>query len=118
MRKDVKCTFSKMKHRFHILKHGICLHKISNSDKAWTTCCVLHNRLLFIGDLDKGWDEISRDDSQLEFDVPFSMQRLNRHEENEEIRNGAENETRFLDKHSKNGKRVVRNSPLHFLKNV
>ena len=79
-----------------MLKHGILLHKISNSDKAWKSCCALHNMLLFVDGLDKGWDAISQHHSQLEFDIPFSMQRLNRHEENEEIRNGAEHETCFL----------------------
>ena len=46
------------------------------------------------------------------FDIPFSMQRLNRHDENVEIRPGIEYEEGFFYKSSKNGKRVVRKLPL------
>ena len=113
MRKYTECTFGMMEQRFHILKHIIRLHKISNSEKACTTCCALHNILLFVYSLDKGWDEISQHDSQHKFDIPFPIGRLNRHEENEEIRNGNERETGFFDKYSTNGKRVVRKLPLH-----
>ena len=95
------------------MKHGIRLHKISNSDKVWSTCCALYKMLLFIYGLDKGWDEFSQDDSKLAFNVPFSMQMLNRHEENDEINKGAEYETGFFYKHATNDKRLVRKLPLH-----
>ena len=102
-----------MKQRFHVLKHGIRLHLISNSDKAWSTCFALHNMLLFVDGLHEGWDDFSKDTSKLGMDIPFSMQRLNRHEESEEISPGAECEPGFFDKHTSNGKRVVRKLPLH-----
>ena len=54
MRKDIKCTFGSMKQRFHVLKYGILLHKIANSDKVWSACFSLHNMLLFINRQDKG----------------------------------------------------------------
>ena len=96
MRKDIECTFGIMKQRFHVLKYGIRLHKISNSDKVWSTCCALHNMLLFIDGLDDGWDETTQDKSRLKIDIPFSMQRLNRHDDDEVIRKGTEYPEVFL----------------------
>ena len=113
MRKDIECTFGIMKQRFHVLKYGIRLHKISNSDKVWSTCCALHNMLLFIDGLDDGWDEITKDEIGLKIDIPFSMQRLNRHDDDEVIRKGTEYPEVFFDKYTKNGKRVVRDLPLN-----
>ena len=68
--------------------------------------------LLFIDGLDKGWNEVSQDRSTLRTKVPFSMQRLNRHDDNEIIRNGTEHPEDYFDKHTKNGKRIVRKLPL------
>ena len=65
-------------------------------DKVWSTCCAIHNSLLLFDGLDVGWDETTQDDSQLVFDIPFSMQRLNRHDENVEIRPGIEYEEGFF----------------------
>lgn len=112
MRKDIECTFGIMKQRFHILKHGIRLHKIANSDKVWSTCCSLHNMLLFIDGLDKGWDETSQERSDIQMNIPFSMQRLNRHGDNEIIRKGTEYPNDFFNKYTMNGKRLVRKLPL------
>jgi hypothetical protein len=56
MRKDVECTFGILKGRFRILKSGVRLHKIESTDKIWLTCCALHNMLLEVDGLDKGWD--------------------------------------------------------------
>ena len=80
IRKDIECTFGILKQRFHVLKHGIRLQNIANSDKVWSTCCSLHNMLLFIDGMDKGWNEVSQSRSNLRTKVPFSMQRLNRHD--------------------------------------
>ena len=90
MRKDIECTFGIMKRRFHILRFGIRLQKLSNSDKVWSTCCALHNMLLFIDGLDLGWEGQTQDKSQLKHNIPFSMQRLNRHNKNEITRKGTE----------------------------
>ena len=56
MRKDVESTFGILKGRFRILKSGVRLHKIETTDKIWLTCCALHNMLLEVDGLDKGWD--------------------------------------------------------------
>ena len=94
------------------LNPSLTMNALIACDKVWSTCCAIHNSLLLFDGLDVGWDETTQDDSQLVFDIPFSMQRLNRHEENVEIRPGTEYKEGFFDKHSKNGKRVVRNLPL------
>lgn len=112
MRKDIECTFGIIKQRFQILKYGIRLHKLSNSDKVWSTCCALHNMLLFVDGLDNGWDEDTLDNNELGIELPFSMQRLNRHDEDEVIRQGSQYEEGFFNKYTKNGKRVVRKLPL------
>jgi hypothetical protein len=46
LRKDVERTFGIMKQRFRILKFGITLQSVEAVDKAWFTCCALHNILL------------------------------------------------------------------------
>ena len=112
MRKDIECTFGSMKQRFHVLKHGIRLHKIANSDKVWSTCCSLHNMLLFIDGLDKGWEESTQDISSMTMKLPFSLQRLNRHDDGDVIQKGTEYPPNFWNKYIINDKRVVRKLPL------
>ena len=56
MRKDVECTFGILKGRFRILKSGVRLHKIENTDKVWLTCCALHNFLLDVDGMEIGWE--------------------------------------------------------------
>ena len=112
MRKDIECTFGIMKKRFNVLKSGIRLHKISDCDKVWATCCALHNRLLIIDELDKCWDQSTKEKGYLKFDIPFSMQRLNRHKDDEEIRPGTDYGDNFFVKYSQGAKRVVRKMPL------
>ena len=56
IRKDIECTFGILIHRFAILKNGIRLGTIVKCDQVWRTCCALHNRLLIIDELDKGWE--------------------------------------------------------------
>lgn len=51
LRKDVECTFSVMKCRWKILKHGIRWHSLEKCDKTWKTCYALHNMLLDKDDL-------------------------------------------------------------------
>jgi len=46
-------------------------------------------------------------------DIPFSMQRLNRHEDSVVISPGTEYAPGFFDKYMSKGKRVVRKLPLH-----
>ena len=112
MRKDIECTFGIMKKRFNVLKSGIRLHKISDCDKVWATCCALHNRLLIIDELDKCWDQSTKEKGYLKFDIPFSMQRLNRHKDDEEIRPGTDYGDNYFVKYSQGAKRVVRKMPL------
>jgi hypothetical protein len=57
VRKDVECTFGILKGRFRILKTGICLGGQQAGDRIFLTCCALHNMLLEVDGLDKGWEE-------------------------------------------------------------
>ena len=57
MRKDVECTFGILKGRFAVLRYGLRLRSIEKCDQLYATCCALHNRLLFIDGLDKGWKD-------------------------------------------------------------
>ena len=68
--------------------------------------------LLFIDGLDKGWSETTQERSSLPMNIPFSMQRLNRHGDDEMIRKGTECPQDCFNKHTINGKRVVRKLPL------
>ena len=54
-RKDVECTFGIMKGRFCILRYGVRMESIDRCDKLWATCCALHNMLLSVDGLNKGW---------------------------------------------------------------
>ena len=54
MRKDVECTFGILKGRWRVLRYGIKLWGINNTDKIWLTCCALHNWLLEIDGHAKG----------------------------------------------------------------
>lgn len=115
MRKDVECTFGILKKRFTVLKHGIRLNSISECDKVWKTCCAIHNKLLLIDGLDVGWDESKKsmnNDSDDDIDIPFSMKRLNRHQENQTIHSGFKYDDNYFNKYTKNGKRIVRKIPL------
>ncbi len=78
LRKDEECTFGILKGRWKILKTGIRLQGLDNTDNIWLTCCALHNWLLEVDGLDGEWDGAM---GQLEaVDVlhhaPFAMQRL------------------------------------------
>ena len=115
MRKDVECTFGILKGRFTILRHGIRLNSIAQCDKVWKTCCALHNKLLFIDGMDKGWDETNDSisvDSDEEIEIPFSMQRLNRHSDQAINNHVSKYDDDFFDKYTRNGKRIVRKIPL------
>jgi hypothetical protein len=46
VRKDVECTFGILKARFHVLKHDVRLHGITEIGHVFVSCCVLHNMLL------------------------------------------------------------------------
>ena len=67
---------------------------------------------MIIDTLDECWDQSTKEKGHLKFDIPFSMQRLNSHEDNEEIRFGTDYDVNFFDKYCHNGKRVVRKIPL------
>ena len=56
MQKDVECVFDIMKGRFRVLQYGLRLRKIEHCDNLWLTCCALHNLLLNVDGLDKGWE--------------------------------------------------------------
>ena len=80
MRKDVECTFGILKGRWRILRYGIKLWGIQNTDKVWLTCCALHNWLLEIDGLAKGWENGVQSNWETEVDnpcdVPFALKRL------------------------------------------
>ena len=46
VRKDVECTFGKLKGRFRILATASRLCNITQMDDVWKTCCALHNILM------------------------------------------------------------------------
>jgi hypothetical protein len=46
VRKDVECVFGILKKRFLLLKHPIRLHDPEQIQRAFLTCCVIHNILL------------------------------------------------------------------------
>lgn len=82
LRKDVECTFGILKGRWRILKTGVRLHNTAAADDVWLTCCALHNMLLEVDGLSKGWRsgvpsywEKAGGHFQDE-DVPASIQRL------------------------------------------
>jgi hypothetical protein len=56
VRKDVECVFGILKTRFLFLKHPIRLHDPVQIQRAFTTCCVLHNILLEY-DMYDDWNE-------------------------------------------------------------
>lgn len=53
VRKDVECVFGSLKKRFLLLKHPIRLHCPYSIERAFVTCCLIHN---LIHNFD-GWDE-------------------------------------------------------------
>ena len=58
VRKDVECVFGILKRRFLFLKHPIRIHDAKQINRAFITCCVLHNVLL---DSD-GYDDMTEED--------------------------------------------------------
>ncbi len=83
LRKDVECTFGILKSRWRILKTGIRLHSTKAAD-VWLTCCALHNMLLEVDGLSKGWENgipsfwTSDRNGDLDFeDLPHAIRRLN-----------------------------------------
>jgi Plant transposon protein. len=67
VRKDVECVFGILKKRFLFLKHPIRLHDPVQIQRAFVTCCVLHNILL---DYDMN-DEWNMDESRI--DVEYGI---------------------------------------------
>ena len=131
MRKDVECLFGIMKGRFCILRHGFRFHNIVNCDKLWLSCCALHNMLLEVDGLYKGWESGIPSDWETMYHnsrgkninhnitTPFAITRLNREFETEattsEDNCGMDSHSDFLNKCEKyavNGKRVVSKMPL------
>ena len=113
MRKDVECTFGIIKKRFSILKTGIRLGSISQSDKVWRTCCALHNLLLFHDGLDKNWEtgtSMNSSGRKVNDVIPFALQRLNSNDKSSS--NHTRYEKDFFKKYSLDGNRVVSKLPL------
>ena len=84
LRKDVECTFGILKSRWRILKTGIRLHSTKAADNVWLTCCALHNMLLDVDGLSKGWEIgipsfwMTDWNVDLDFeDLPRAIRRLN-----------------------------------------
>ena len=80
MRKDVECTFGILKGRWRVLRYGIKMWGIKNTDRVWLTCCALHNWLLEVDGLAKGWEHGVQSDWETQADdpadVPFAIKRL------------------------------------------
>ena len=57
LRKDVECTFGRLKGRFRILKYGLRFHSKIGCENAMHTCCILHNMILREMGLDT-WEDI------------------------------------------------------------
>lgn len=78
LRKDVECTFGILKGRWRILKSGIRLEGMEETNNIWKTCCALHNWLLEIDGIDCEWEgEIGQHDANvISRTIPFAMQRL------------------------------------------
>ena len=115
MRKDIECTFGILKHRFAILKNGVRLGSINQCDQVWRTCCALHNRLLFVDELDKGWETgrpmYSHEDVNTE--TPFAINRLTNHPSENNVARNTEYPVNFFNKYSVNGRRIVSKMPLN-----
>ena len=118
MRKDVECTFGIMKQRFSILRYGVRMEKIKNVDEIWLTCCALHNKLIFIDELDKDWDVFNKpnDDSDnpsnISTSTPFSLNRLNRDLSSFASDNLNSMDDSIFNEFIVNGNRVVNKMPL------
>ena len=112
MRKDVECTFGILKKRFSVLKTGIRLGSIAQSDKVWRTCSALHNLLLFHDGLDKNWDVGAKKMNYRKVDdvIPFALQRLTNNKKSSS--NYTRYETDHFKKYSIGGKRIVSKIPL------
>ena len=65
--------------------------------------------------MDKGWDNSNDKDKDMsddELEVPFSIDRLNRHDDTPDTINTTKYDDNFFQKYTTNGKRVVRKMPL------
>ena len=127
MRKDVECFFGIMKGRFLIFRYGFRLHKIYQCDQMWLTCCALHNMLLEIDGLHENWELGAKSDwekcsSDLEIydrDIPFAIERLNRHNAEENLNQNQESNQNIdhddiFKQYTVDGKRIVAKMPFMF----
>ena len=117
MRKDVECTFGIMKGRFSILRYGIRLHSVKNVDKVWLTCCALHNRLLFVDGLNKGWENGVQSDYYSGNETNFAINRLHRNFSSHEVTHSDVDLTSIdWESYTENGRRVVNKIPFHIFR--
>ena len=119
MRKDVECTFGILKNRFSILRYGVRMEKIKHVDEIWLTCCALHNKLLFIDEMDKNWDlfktpQIRENErsNNVSDSTTFSLNRLNRDLSSYPSEKFVSVDESIFKEFTENGKRVVRKMPL------
>ena len=124
MRKDVECTFGILKDRFPVLRYGVRLRSIEKCDQLYVTCCALHNRLLFIDGLDKGWKDGVESNWERENrdETPFAVQRLHRLSNNDNVQSHDDNDdnivnTLHYNNYEVNGKRIVSKMPLTVFQN-
>lgn len=61
LRKDVECTFGILKGRWRILKTGFRFPKQETLFHIIRTCSALHNQLLSLDGLDKGWCDVAQE---------------------------------------------------------
>ena len=112
----MECTFGILKGRFAILRHGIRTKSIATCDKLWLTCCAIHNKLLFIDGLHENWETGAKsyyeEEGNTEVRVPFAVNRLNRHENEDDIVETTPTTIGQFDKYTVDGKRIVSKMPL------
>ena len=118
MQKDAECTFGILKGRFTILKTGVRMQSLKKVDQLFRTCCAIHNCLLFVDGLDKGWEDgVQSYWEQQEKNIKsFPLQRLNRiynQNSSSSIINDKmlDCDKEHLNKSEKNGVRYVKKIP-------
>ncbi len=57
VRKDIECTFGILKGRFRILKIPVLFQSQAVIDNIFKTCCVLHNMILYMKNVDSRWED-------------------------------------------------------------
>lgn len=113
--KDVQITFDILKGRFYTLRYEIWCQSIAKCNTIWKSCCVFHNRLLFVINLHENWDnnvssdwEISNAKYEARIVGKFVSNWLNNPQYMNIERNSADGNKDCLNQYLVNGRRIVR----------